>query len=315
MPLVMGTRFRSGILFAADPFFFDNDGATPTKGTDFDRFMVSEQFRCLMTGVGSRWVLKKAGEWIETQDGAITGFLPDLARKWCGLNREWKEGRHRKIAETEDRALRQLFDSLFILATSGNLSTINIGDGDGKLYSTSTFVFSGSGSDLVRHFIIRTQKKFSPSDTLEKCIELTWQYYRVASADLFVTGFPSIVVVDERGIRNLSKCCSGIWNRIESNYFTDLKLMINESEHLYILSTSNTRSVSPSNKEEEMPDDYYLEHKLDFQTGKLESKRRYDWWKQPSKRTGFWEDGKWRDETSQSLQATKSFICDKHLES
>lgn len=48
---------------------------------------------------------------------------------------------------------------------------------------------------------------------------------------------------------------------------------------------------------------------------KLESKRKYDRWKQPSKRTGFWEDGKWRDETSQSLQATKSFVCDKLLES
>ena len=83
MSLIMGTRFRSGILFAADPFFFDNDGATPTKGTDFEKFIVSERYRCLMTGVGSRWVLKQAGEWIETQDADITEFLPDLARKWC----------------------------------------------------------------------------------------------------------------------------------------------------------------------------------------------------------------------------------------
>jgi 20S proteasome alpha/beta subunit len=115
---------------------------------------------------------------------------------------------------------------------SDDLSTINIGDGDGKLYSTSSFVFSGSGSDLVMHFIMRTEKKFSPSDTLEECIELIWQCYRVASADLYVTGFPSIAVVGEKGIRDFSKRCSAIWNRIESNYFTDLKLMIKESDHL-----------------------------------------------------------------------------------
>jgi hypothetical protein len=68
-------------------------------------------------------------------------------------------------------------------------------------------------------------------------------------------------------------------------------------------------AISPPEEEDAMPNDYYIENNLDFRTGNIQSKKRYHPWKEPSKRTGFREDGKWRDETPHSLQANTSFFA------
>jgi len=173
MSLILATRFKGGIFLAADPFYFDNDGEVPLKGIRFDKFIVSERYRCVMVGVGSVWVLEQAGKWLSAQNYNHDELLPVLAAKWKKFNQEWKRNREKEIAEAEVQSLRPISDSLFIIGKSDDLSVIHICDSEGKLHSTSTFVLSGSGSDLVRKFLKSTGQKFSPTDSLEKCLKLT----------------------------------------------------------------------------------------------------------------------------------------------
>jgi len=37
MSLILATRFKGSILLAADPFYFDNDGAVPSKGQELNQ--------------------------------------------------------------------------------------------------------------------------------------------------------------------------------------------------------------------------------------------------------------------------------------
>lgn len=223
MSLILATRFKGGILLAADPFFFDNDGEVPLKGIKFDKFIISKQNSCVVAGVGSVWVLEQAGKWLAAQLPDYDDLLPDLASKWKELNQEWKENREAEIAEAQVQSLRPISDSLFILAKSNNLSTIHICDSEGKLHATTTFVLSGSGSDLVRQLLESTGQKFSPTDSLENCLDLTWKCYRAASCDLYVMGFPSVVLITAQGIKNLSEQCAALWSDTEKNYFINLK--------------------------------------------------------------------------------------------
>jgi len=66
-----------------------------------------------------------------------------LAAKWKELNEEWKETRESEIAESEDKSLRPISDSLFVLAKADDLSQIHIGDSEGELHSTTTFILAG----------------------------------------------------------------------------------------------------------------------------------------------------------------------------
>ena len=222
MSIIVAARYNKGILLASDPFYFDNDGEVPLKGINFNKFIVSVQYRCAMVGVGSAWVLEQAAKWIAAERFPSDHFLPALTAKWKQLNHEWKKDREREIAESKVQTLRPLSDSIFFLAKSDDLSTMHIGDSEGKLHSTSSFVLSGSGSGLVRHLLESTGQKFSPNDSLEKCLDLTRRCYCAASYDLYVIGFPSIVLVTEKGIRNFTEKCAALWSNAQNKYFSDL---------------------------------------------------------------------------------------------
>ena len=229
MSLILATRFKDGILLASDPFFFDNDGEVPLKGIKFDKFIISEQHHCVMFGIGSVWVLEQAGKWLALRKPDFATLLPELALKWKELNRVWKKNRTVEITQAEIQSLRPISDSLFLFAKSDDLSTIHICDSEGKLHTTTTFVLSGSGSDLARQLLEATGQKFSPTDSLESCLDLTWKCFRAASYDLYVIGYPAIVLLSKYRIINLAKQCKVLWDRNGKSYFDSLSLSAVES--------------------------------------------------------------------------------------
>jgi len=78
----------------------------------------------------------------------------------------------------------------------------------------------------VRHLIESTKERFSPDDTLEKCLDLTFKCYRAASMDLYVVGFPSIVLVKDGGVANLAERCASLWESAEAGYFNGLRAAV-----------------------------------------------------------------------------------------
>lgn len=222
MSLIISARYKNGILLAADPFYFNNDGEVPLKGINFDKFVFSDLCRFAIVGVGSMWVLDQLHNCLHNHHFQPKNLLPHLASKWREFNQEWKTKRQREIAEADARTLRPISDSRFIFATSDDLSKIQICDSEGNLNSTSTFFLCGSGSDLVWHFLKSTNQQFSPTDDLGDCLELVWKCYSHASNDLYVVGLPSLFLLTNKTLINFNNICSEIFNKTRVKYFTDL---------------------------------------------------------------------------------------------
>ena len=224
MSLVLGTRFEGGILVASDPFVFDNDGETPSKTADFNKLFISSTYNCVMAAVGSRWVFTKTQEWLNSRpEDKLGNWVRDLASMWKELNLEWKERRSCEISDTVNRTLRPLSESLFLLAQTNNLASIQICDSEGNLHQTESFILSGSGADLVRSLLQSTSQIFRPSDSLRTCLDLVEKCYRVAGHDLYVIGFPAIAIVRSEGIIDLTNDCEQIWFKFEKQYFKKIR--------------------------------------------------------------------------------------------
>jgi len=224
MSLVLATRFQGGIVVASDPFVFDNNGEMPSKTADFNKLFISSTYNCVMAAVGSRWVFTKAQEWLNSRpEDKLGDWIRDLASMWKELNLEWKEKRSCEIRDTVNRTLRPLSESLFLLAQTNNLASIQICDSEGNLHQTESFILSGSGADLVRSLLQSTSQIFRPSDSLRTCLDLVEKCYCVAGHDLYVIGFPAIAIVRSEGIIDLTNDCEQIWFEFEKQYFEKIK--------------------------------------------------------------------------------------------
>ena len=125
MSLIIGTRFKGGILIASDPFFFDNQGIAPSKGIRFKRFLISKALSFGMAAAGSLWVFEKTKEWFSSfENSNPDDFLVPLSSKWKELNRHWINNREHQVSETGFGTLLPISNSLFILGMSNDLSCI-----------------------------------------------------------------------------------------------------------------------------------------------------------------------------------------------
>ena len=231
MSLIIMARYDSGIIASADPFFFDNDGGIPQKGLDFNKFIISDRHKLIMAGVGSAWVLAQAGKWLESQPrGDFKTLLLSLAEQWATLNNDWLKSRETDIEETEVGTLRPLSGSTCLLARQADLARITIVDGEGRVHSSPSFVMSGSGSAIVSHYMKNSGNKFTPEDHLADSLNLIFDCYRAARSDLYVLGFPIVVIVTKDRIKNHAIRCQHIWESLEVNYFNELREAIHKSE-------------------------------------------------------------------------------------
>jgi 20S proteasome alpha/beta subunit len=143
--------------------------------------------------------------------------------KWKDLNGEWRAKRETEAQHENSGTLRPISNSLLVIARQSNLESISIIDHDGKLETTQTFVISGSGSYLVEQFLRQSEKSFSPAMTLDDCFDLLQGCYRVLSRDLYVIGYPAVVLVSHSHIRNFSDECAKIWSNQDRQYFGKVK--------------------------------------------------------------------------------------------
>lgn len=223
MSLIIVARFRKGILLAADPFVFDNDGEVPCKAIDFDKFIVSKELGAALVAVGSRWVFAQFHEWIETgKDMNRENLVDAFSTKWAQLNQNWKKRREKEAAKSDAGTLRPISDSLFILVQLRDLSSIYIVDQEGNTHISRTYVLSGSGSSFVRHFLETEGKSFRCDDSLLQSSRLMRDCYGVAKQDLYVTGLPALVAATANGFFDFSRSCERVQKECEKKYFADL---------------------------------------------------------------------------------------------
>ena len=222
MSLILVTRYKDGIILAADSFVFDNDGEVPLKSMDFNKVLISRFHKTAMVAVGSTWVFHESYQWLKRQKKK-KNILKPLSAKWEKLNDRWKKNRKKEIKKTKNKTLRPVSDSLLVLAQQTDLETIHIIDPKGKVHETKSFVMSGSGADLTRHYLKKTKKTFKPKDSLDKCLKLLQECYQASGHDLYVTGFPVITIVQQRKIIDLTKQCEQTWKDCEQKYFGKIK--------------------------------------------------------------------------------------------
>ncbi len=223
MSLIVATRFNRGVLLTSDPFVFDNDGVLPRKRVKFDRFLVSQEPTFAMAAVGSGWVFQQAQELVESR--ALSDhddWLSLLSDSWRVWTERWKRERQKELEREGSSTLRPVSDSIFVLVRQEDLCSIVIGHGKGKLHQTSSFVISGSGSIWVRDYLAASGQIFDAGDTLEKCFILVADCYRKAQQDLYVVGLPSVVVVTDEQVLDLSGQCERLVSQLSYSYFQQL---------------------------------------------------------------------------------------------
>lgn len=222
MSVVLCTRFNKGILLASDPFVFDNDGELPLKHIDFSRFFSSERLGVALVSVGSRWVFAQFCQELDAQQTVAKEHLSRLADQWQGLSQSWKEQRQQDAMTQGDETLRPLSDSLLFLTMTSDINTIHLIDSDGNLHATSSFALAGSGSHLLRNYLETKRDTFSSRQSLQESISLVTACYRAARCDLYVIGYPSIIVVTETSIIDLAKQCAALWRHADQQYYDGL---------------------------------------------------------------------------------------------
>jgi 20S proteasome alpha/beta subunit len=225
MSIIIVTRYKDGIILAADSFIFDNDGEVPYKSMDFRKVLISKSHKSAMVAVGSSWVFHEAYAWLKKQRKK-KGIIGPLSAEWKKLNVNWKRRRARELKKEKHTTLRPVSNSLIVIAQQANLDVIQIIDPKGKIHETKSFVMSGSGAELARHYLSAKEKSFKQSDTLNNSLNLLRECYRAASHDLYVTGIPAIVIVKKAGILDLTKQCEEVWQECESRFFVRIKNII-----------------------------------------------------------------------------------------
>lgn len=223
MSLIVATRFDKGILLASDPFVFDNDAALPQKLVDFAKAHISNKYGCAFLRVGSSWVFRNFINWVENKDIEVDEFETRIQSKWAELNSEWINKRVSENQVEGNSTLRPISNSSLIIARKSDIKSISIIDHDGTIINSSTFIIGGSGSYLVEEHFRISGKSFRPSFTLQRSFDLIRECYDIASRDLYVIGYPTIVLVLSTHIEDFTDDCVNVWLSCNNKYFSSLR--------------------------------------------------------------------------------------------
>lgn len=227
MSLVIAAIYAGGILCASDSFAFNNDADLTLKHSEFDKFFIDHRKPAVYTAVGSRWVFSQFAAWMKEQHSC-----PDstqIAVRWKELNEFWVTERRHEIETTENTALREVSNSLLLVCRQDAIHRIGIIDHTGNQTDTPSFVMSGTGAMLARYWMKETGHTFSPSDSLSDATHCLLDCYRIASHDLYTSGFPAIAVITARDIYDGSAICANQYDHGMAMIYQQVQLEIERS--------------------------------------------------------------------------------------
>lgn len=226
MSLVIGARFRDGILLASDPFVFNNDGEFPLKSLNFHRFHIVEKMHLVMTSIGSNWVFREFTKWLETSQITNNNMMQLLPLKWAELSASWRDRRTKETSELRSGTLRPISHSVCLMGWGKDLQSVFVFDEHGNFEKTSTFLISGSGSLLVEHFLNVSGNTFRPNDSLDQCFDLVEECFSIASQDLYVMGQPVIALLTPSRVLDFTEQCTHVYLKHSKGYFNDMKAVL-----------------------------------------------------------------------------------------
>lgn len=226
MSLIFGVIFKNGILIADDPFALHNDLEHPQKEINFQKMFTSERLGIVAASVGSLWVFQRFCSYLNGIRSFNLKNLEPILPKWVQLTKEWKN-RNKDPVNNVTNNLRQLSDSYCIFARTNNLNEIYIIDYEGNIDKSSSYIFAGSGSYLVEQFLCCNKKTFNPLSPFKNTLKLLLECYRIASRDLFILGFPSIIVISNERIFDFSVEVSKLYSRSNAQYYKNMLSLFN----------------------------------------------------------------------------------------
>jgi 20S proteasome alpha/beta subunit len=232
MSLVIAAKYTDGIVLAADAFVFDNDRVLTTKKLDFSKIVTLDKKGVVVAGVGSSWVFWQAIQIIDDSVQPISMLISKLlGPKWKELNKKWQEARIKDsdvqdFAEEQNRTLRPPSESALIIVRQDNIEEVMILDENGNLHLTKTFLFTGSGSALLRYKIQVGEIIFLPTMSLEDLMSQIIKAYRLCRADLFCSGIPTFVIITKNDIVDYSNKCLKIHQKYEDTFYKELLLTV-----------------------------------------------------------------------------------------
>lgn len=222
MSLVLAARYKGGVLMAADPFSFDDQSSLALRSFRFDKFIIDRGL--VVAGVTGMGVINRMRHWIADREAPDDAdFLPDLAGAWAECETGWQAERQAVNAGDNNILVRPGPDVLFAAAGTHDPGAIHFGDRVGNIHSTTTAVLSGFGSHPAGRHLAGGHKRFEPAMSLADCLDLAFECFLAASADLMVIGRPSIVLVTSGGVIDFHERCRAIWQGVERGYFEKVK--------------------------------------------------------------------------------------------
>lgn len=220
MSLLIAARYRHGVVLASDPFVFDNDPLRPSRRLEFDRVHVAADGSAVFAAVGALWVFRAFCRQYDAESIAQTPSTDRVAEIWKNPCAEWRRARDR--TDGRSASLRTISRSQLIAVRCRRPWRIEAWDDAGNPANSETFIVTGSAAGWVRDSVSRPGARFNPRDTLETCLARVRACFSAGARDLFVVGFPSIVVVHQGGVVDCSRESERAWNRAGASAFAGL---------------------------------------------------------------------------------------------
>ncbi len=222
MSILLGIRYKTGTIFTADAFVFDNNNDYPLKDWAFNRFYISPDKKLVMMAVGSRAVYFQFTDWHQANYEKAQE-IQIISNKWSELQQKWEEKRKQLIKDENVKTLRPLSDSLLVIHSVNKPEHIISVKTNGEINYANRYVIAGTGSALVREIIneLKAPELLDRKDAVEAIIKS----YRIAKHNLYVSGNLSFLSIDGETINDQSENCFYAWKNEEDLYYENLKIL------------------------------------------------------------------------------------------
>jgi len=219
MSLVIASRYNDGIILASDSFVMSEreDGRILTSQR-FDRPLIIQSKRLGIVYVGSVWVYNNFIEWFKNTKYSLNN-VKKISDKWAELNNYWLSNRKLELSEISSIPLSK---SILILANVISTPKIQVIDYKGEIQQIDSFIIAGSGSDLIKPQLT-SNCLFDSTLSLGYNIEKLLLCYKIASADIAVSGIPSIGIIEKKKTISLNSEYEILWKRTLNEFYKEVK--------------------------------------------------------------------------------------------
>ena len=225
MSLVIGVSYGRGVILAADPFVFDNNRESPKRVFNFGRIQTIKHNSYAFSHVGSHEVFHSTIHKLNARVSLPT--VEEISTTWKRMNTEFAvkcSAQSGELIET----LRPRSDSVLMLASALSPGKIYMCGPHGQLVETHSLAVCGSASEHVKQWILDQAFESSGIGSLEEAFGLVQAAFAIASADLFVLGYPIISVVTASGVLVFDRECEELFLESYTNYMASLRNLLSE---------------------------------------------------------------------------------------